>query len=340
MKNYPTIFRNVPNAKNITINHLLSHTSGLGDFVTKDDSLIYWLRKPVTEAEIFSEIKRQGSLFEPGTQTEYSNTGYYLLTRILEKKYKKEYKAIFNDNIVKPLQLKNTRSINKNDKGQDIATSYLFSDKWTPIEDFYFPNVIGVGDVVSTPEDMNAFLVALFSHKVISKESLEKMKPAENEDFGNGLMKLPFYSHPFYGHLGDTMGSHTMSLYNPVDGLTFTVMLTGMELNRNDYLIAILSIMYNMNYTLPDFNRYDAGALQLSSYEGVYAGTDLPLKVKIFVNDNVLNAQATGQQAFPLEAVGADKFRFIQAGIEMEFKNAEKTMILTQGGKKYVLKRE
>src|SRR5690606_21926652 len=92
-------FPDIPNAENITIGHLLSHSSGLADYVVKQDTLYFWLKEPVSEKEIFDEIKRQGTLFQPGDSVSYSNTGYYLLTKILEKEQGKKYKEILAENI-------------------------------------------------------------------------------------------------------------------------------------------------------------------------------------------------------------------------------------------------
>ena len=52
-----------PTADSITINHMLSHRSGLADYVLKEDTLPLWLIHPVDEADILNEIVRQGVLF-------------------------------------------------------------------------------------------------------------------------------------------------------------------------------------------------------------------------------------------------------------------------------------
>jgi hypothetical protein len=90
-----------------------------------------------------------------------------------------------------------------------------------------------------------------------------------------------------------------------------------------------------MEYSIPDFIPKPAIALkteELDKYLGEYSSTQIPLKI-IFTKDNsTLFAQATGQSAFPLEATEKDKFRFEQAGIEIEFNTDKGEFTLKQGG--------
>lgn len=62
----------------------------------------------------------------------------------------------------------------------------------------------------------------------------------------------------------------------------------------------------------------------------------MPLKVAITKNNATLMAQATGQGAFPLEAVAPDKFVFTTAGITILFNPAQNSFTLTQGGNNYL----
>ena len=95
----------IPNAEKITIKNLLEHSSGLGDYAIVENNPT-WLTKKVDEKTIIDEIIKQGVSFEPNEKTQYSNSGYYLLSRILEKKYNSNYYSILENNIIKPLKLK------------------------------------------------------------------------------------------------------------------------------------------------------------------------------------------------------------------------------------------
>nr|WP_305070017.1 serine hydrolase domain-containing protein [Flavobacterium covae] len=79
----------IPNSEKITIKNLLEHTSGLGSYVVKEGQV--WVTEKVTEKEIFNLIIKQGVSFEPNEKVAYSNTAYYLLTKIIEKNTKNHF---------------------------------------------------------------------------------------------------------------------------------------------------------------------------------------------------------------------------------------------------------
>jgi CubicO group peptidase (beta-lactamase class C family) len=88
----------------ITVNHLLKHTSGLGDYTQHPDA-------PAVEAGSFTTtdllglVKSEKLLFSPGTKTKYSNSGYAVLGAIIEKVTAKTYDQNLKDRILKPLAI-------------------------------------------------------------------------------------------------------------------------------------------------------------------------------------------------------------------------------------------
>jgi lipopolysaccharide export system protein LptA len=72
----------------------------------------------------------------------------------------------------------------------------------------------------------------------------------------------------------------------------------------------------------------------------VYASKQIPLKITVTKNKNTLIIQATGQQAFAVETIEKDKFTLNQVGATFKFNPAEETMILFQGGGKFIFTRE
>ena len=126
----------------------------------------------------------------------------------------------------------------------------------------------------------------------------------------------------------------------PEDSLTFSVCINGEGFPHNDISIGILSICYNENYDFPTFNTYDVAADVLMQYAGEYASKEMPLKITITPKEKKMFAQATGQSSFELEAMEKDKFRFLPAGIIMEFNPAKHELILKQGGGSYLFTKE
>lgn len=98
-------FPETPSRK-VTVNHLLRHESGYGDYHTPD-----YFDAPKSEKTIAEKVKRISQLpllFEPGTEKEYSNAGYVLLGGIIEKVTGKSYYDVVEERIVKPLNMNRT----------------------------------------------------------------------------------------------------------------------------------------------------------------------------------------------------------------------------------------
>ncbi|HEY0579546.1 MAG TPA: serine hydrolase domain-containing protein, partial [Candidatus Nitrosocosmicus sp.] len=74
---------NYPNGNNITIENLLTHTSGIVSYDVEESDTIAW--KPVSRNEILNYFKDKPLEFKPGSQFKYSNSGYFLLGMIIEK---------------------------------------------------------------------------------------------------------------------------------------------------------------------------------------------------------------------------------------------------------------
>lgn len=326
----------VPNADKITIESLLNHTSGLGDYVGEN---YQWIFKAVGDKAIMDTIKAQGVEFQPGEKTRYSNSGYYLLSRILEKIYKKPYNIILKENILSKANLKNTFSVLDNPK--NVFKSYKNEDgKWIEVEDFDFRNCIGLGDIVSTPNDMNLFINALFNGKFVKKETLDKMlpKPGSNLDFGLGIMAVPFYNQVSFGHGGDTAGTHSVVSYSKKEDYSISIVINGEEYPHNALYVGILNIFFNEDFDYPKFeNKSETASYdgKFKKYLGDYTSPDIPLDLKVFVNDDKLFGQGKGQPEFPLELVEKDQFRFEQAGIQLNFFPETNKMQLLQNGKTY-----
>lgn len=332
----------IPNANKITIANLIGHTSGLGDYALKNDSLYFWLKQPASQDDILNEIIRQGVLFQAGDNTKYSNSGYYLLNYIVERENNKTFHETLSQRITSPLKLKYTKSYPTNQTNAEKSYQINTNGEWEEIEDFYFPNVVGVGNVVSTPNEMNTIIHSLFSSKLIKPTTLEIMKPDEKSKYGKGLIKFPFYDNIFYGHGGVTYGTYSIVIYNEADATAISICLNGQAITLNDILIGVMSMIYGKEYQCPSYLNDSPKKISVSnlkSYEGVYGSADLPLKFTVFNEANNLMIQVPKQLPIVLEGLSNNKFRSLPNKIEVEFDVEQNQLILTQHGKKISLKR-
>ena len=186
-------FPAIPNAKTITIETLLNHKNGLYDYVN-DQKDFSWITKPQSRKIIIDEIAKGKPKFLPGEKFTYSNSGYYLLTCIIEKITGQTYNENLQKRICAKLHLNHTYSPANNELKKNEAGSFTLSNnQWDKITDIYFPNVVGVGDILSTPSDLILFTNALMDGKFISAKSLGAMKNFGDNPIGMGMMRVPFY---------------------------------------------------------------------------------------------------------------------------------------------------
>ncbi|KQT26208.1 hypothetical protein ASG22_05930 [Chryseobacterium sp. Leaf405] len=333
-KYYPDL----PNAEKITLKSMLNHTSGLGDYVGQNYQWLF--EKPVGDKAILDEIKKQGVSFQPGEKTRYSNSGYYLLSRILETVTKKPYNILLKENITDKANMKNTFSVLDNPK--NVFASYENNTgKWTEMQDFDFHNCIGLGDISSTPNDMNLFINALFNYKFVKKETLDTMLPKSDKNFGLGMMAVPFYNKVSFGHGGDTAGTHSIVSYSPAENYSFAIMINGEKMSHNELSIGILNIMYDQNAEYPKFSEVkNIPKQELQKYSGDYTSADIPLGLKIFVKDETLFAQGTGQTAFPLEYADKDQFKYEKADLKLTFFPQKNELQMLQRGTTFNFKKK
>ncbi|HZG00407.1 MAG TPA: serine hydrolase [Chitinophagales bacterium] len=337
-----TFFPKIQNADKITMGMLMSHRSGLHS-VTDDKDYLKWNTKPITHEAMLKKIEKYKPEFQPDEKAQYSNTNFILLGYIIEKITGQPYANELQTRIAKPLGLTNTYVYGKIDPTKNEAQSFSFSNNQWKAEsetDITVPG--GAGNIISTPTDLVRFATALFNGNLVTNVSLEQMKNFR-DGYGMALLRFPFHDKQALGHTGGIDGFISMLGYFPNDSVAVATTFNGVNYNSNDVIIGILSTYYNMPYEFPSFKTMALSEAQLKRYEGTYSSKDMPLKITLKRDGNVLTAQATGQSAFPLDAVSETEFKFDPAGIKMTFVIPESGAIQTftlKQGKSYVFTRE
>ncbi|WP_439556780.1 serine hydrolase domain-containing protein [Dyadobacter sp.] len=330
-------FPGIKNAPQITIAHLLSHRSGIHNFTDGADYL-KWNTQKKTEAEMVEIVTKGGSDFTPDSKAAYSNSNYLLLTYILEKVNKKPFATLLTEKIFKPAGLTHTALGGKINPANE-SYSYEYQGKWVkqPETDMSVP--AGAGALIATPTDLTKFAEALFGGKLITQQSLEKMRTMR-DGFGMGLFQIPFYDRQSLGHTGGIDGFRSLLGYFPDDKIAYSYITNGSVIQPNNVAIAMLSAVYGKSVDIPEFRTYTPDPADFDQYVGVYASNQIPIKITVSRTGNVLTAQGSGQPSFTLEPTGKDKFKFEAGGLSMKFIPAEKKMLLRQGGGVFDFRKE
>ncbi|GGB85313.1 serine hydrolase domain-containing protein [Dyadobacter sediminis] len=333
-----TYFPTIPNSGQITIENLLNHRSGIHNF-TDEAGFEDYMTQAKTQQEMVAIIAAGKSDFSPGQKASYSNSNYVLLGYIIEKITGKSYAENLKSRILDKIQLKETYYGGKINPAKHESYSYTFNGKWTQMPESDMSIPAGAGALVSTPTELNKFITALFSGKLISEASLNQMKTI-TDGYGMGLFQVPFEYRKGYGHNGKIDEFASSLYYFPDDSLAVAICSNGLSYAMNDILIAMLGTYYKRPFSLPEFKTISLKPEALNPYLGTYSCPQLPFMITVAKEGNILTAKATGQPLLKLDAVKPDVFRFDKAGIEMEFFTAKSEFVLKQAGGTYVFKRE
>jgi D-alanyl-D-alanine carboxypeptidase len=332
-------FPEVKNADKITIENLLQHRSGVHNF-TQDEDFLPNSFRPYSQKEILGIIVKVGSDFEPGTKYSYSNSNYTLLALILEKIYKKSYSNLLSEKITKPLQLTKTEVGGKIKSDKNEANSYsYFAFKYDKQKETDMSVTLGAGDLISTPSELLKFIIALENGKLVSNESLEKMKTF-NEGYGFALFPVSFSGKKGFGHNGAIDMFHANLFYFKDSKTAFASLTNQFDYYDTDLSLTIMKAAFGMNFDIPSFKVIEVSQDILKKYVGHYSNPTFPLQIDVFVENGKLMAQASGQGSFPLEATSENSFKFDEAAITFDF-NAEKNeMHYRQLGQDLIFKKE
>ncbi len=231
-----------------TIRELLNHTSGLPDYQELMDK--HWDKSKIAGNEdAIAYLNKYGgpAHFAPGTDYEYSNTGYILLASIAEKVTGKDFVELSRNFIFKPLHMTNT-DIRSNEEKKAIP-NFALGHVYLPNKKIYaradsFPasdysiwlgNRKGPGRISSTAEDLLKWDRALYTNQLVSKKTMAEALTTSTLadglpcDYGFGWMidQNPKLGKVVY-HSGDNPGYHTF-ICRFVDK-DYTIIL----LNNND----------------------------------------------------------------------------------------------------------
>ena len=156
----------------IRVRHLLTHTSGLGDYPES-----FSLQRDYTEDELLKMIAAQPLAFAPGEKWSYSNLGYVTLGILIHKVSGEFWGDILQQRVFAPLGMKHTRVISDADIIPNRAAGYVLKNGALRNQQWVSPSVNNTADgsLYFTVEDLAKWDEALETRKLISRASYEQM---------------------------------------------------------------------------------------------------------------------------------------------------------------------
>jgi CubicO group peptidase (beta-lactamase class C family) len=167
-------------SKNITIRHLLNHSSGMQANIGRIDDEGNGLmpgENPITLNELFEEFKDSKLKFEPGTAYEYNNFGYTLLAYIIENVTKQSYADYMEQAVFKPANMKNT-AVNTYKVLNQRAYPHIglgMNEVKKLSNSIHSSWIIGAGNINSTTGDLYNFMKALENGILLKPATVDKL---------------------------------------------------------------------------------------------------------------------------------------------------------------------
>ncbi|QHS58925.1 serine hydrolase domain-containing protein [Chitinophaga agri] len=227
--------------KGITLQMLLSHRSGLPNYLYFCDSIWPDKDKFLSNDDVIQLMitHRPRIQHTPGTHFQYCNTNYMLLGAIIEKVSGQQYAEFMQQTFFNPLGMTNTFVYDPMSAVRPHQTaSHKYNGQLEP--DTYFDGVVGDKGIYSTARDMLKWDQALYNGQLFSPETIKAAytpysheKPGiRNYGLGWRLMVYPDSSEIVY-HNGWWHGNNTV--FNRIIKDTSTIIILGNKYNRNIY---------------------------------------------------------------------------------------------------------
>ncbi len=309
-----------PGGDKITILNLLNHSSGIPSYyaIPEYETL---KTKPVAFDDLIAIMRRKSLEFEPGTKSNYSDTGYAFLAYIIEKVSGKPYGRFIADEIFTPLGMKDSGTFSDTALIPQRATGYQpwVSDQTADhvggpqlrIAPFYDKTIItGSGSLYSTVDDLYLFYKGLKDKRLFDIQAL---------DYPYGWGKREFQGKKFIEQSGRDPG-YVARIAAFLDQDVVVIVLSNVEVGADDPIAKGLeALAFGSNPTPPVPRATFAERTDsLKQYEGRYEIAPNSI-MDIKVAGDHLFLRGPGGDYLPLDATGSGTFFFKQLYTSVAF---------------------
>lgn len=331
-------FPDYPKGDSITIEHLLTHTSGIYNYTNDGYFMSNEVTKPSNREKMMALFKDKPLDFSPGTGWSYSNSGYSLLGYIIEAVTKKPYEQAVRKFIFTPLQMTHSGFDFTHLVNIEKAKGYFkLDDKDSAAAPIVDSSVsFSAGAIYSTTGDLYLWHQALQKYIVLSKAQQEKAYTPVKHNYGYGWGIDSIEGKRRVSHGGGIHGFVTNIARVPEDDVCIVLLSNASDPSLGDITKSIFAILYGKEYELPkEKTVIKLPEEKLKEYEGEYE-INAGLHVIMSVKDSELVAAPTGQPTAIMFAEKKDHFFLKAPEIQIEFtrddKKAVSGFILHQNG--------
>lgn len=289
-----------PTGEKITIHQLLSHSSGIKDYTSLPGFRNGGSQGPVTPDDLIKMFAGLPLGFDPGEKFAYSNSGYIVLGKIIEKVSGQSYAQCLQDNIFAPLKMVNSGYDNNSVLLRNRASGYQKSGgHYVNASHIDMDAAYAAGALYSTVKDLLLWDRALYSDQLLSPQSMALL-------FAN---QIPIHKNASYGYgwyVGDVpnLTKHALRVVQHGGNLPgFVTRISRMPEDRNLIVLlnntgvaplgeisdAIRAILYGKPFTLPKIS-FAKTILEVMTNQGLARGIEKMNELKSSIYYDVQEA--------------------------------------------------
>lgn len=261
----------------ITIEHLLTHTSGIKSY-TGMSEFAHLAGKDLTPMEIVAVFKDHPMEFEPGEKFYYNNYGYILLGVIIEEVSGKSFADYIQQNIFEPIGMSHSYYGDHTSLSSTSASGYQQKNgKYADADYLNMTLPYAAGALLSNVDDLSKWNQALHTNKILIQKSLKKAMTAytlndgSTSSYGYGWKLDEIYNQPVEEHDGVIQGFLSAAMYLPKEKV-FVAVFSNCEC-KDPWVTANKMAAYTIG-ELPTVASTDSKKVDLSQYTGIYDISD------------------------------------------------------------------
>lgn len=319
-----SVARHVPDTppawSQITLQHLLTHTSGLAN-VTELPEFILWKNSPSTVTQMVTRFSDLPLEFEPGARFAYSNSNYLVLGLIVERVSGQRYGEFLREHVLDPLGLRdsgldsNLTILPRRAAGYGYRNGQFLN---APYSDMTVPH--GAGAMYSTTHDLWRWAEGVYVDKLLAPASRAKLLTPAQDGYALGVRVYTQRGRKVIEHGGAIAGFSAALRYYPAEGVTVVVLSNlgrGITAEMSSELSAVL--FEEMGGSSPAAAEASVPLATLRSYAGVYS-VSADRFFTIGLVDGKMTAKIGRQkQAHPLVAESETLFYLNAIDGQLEF---------------------
>ncbi len=214
----------------ITVEHLLVQSAGIPDYLELPGFLENEAAKQHDKSEFVRHFADLDLEFEPGTDWNYGNSGYYLLGLIIEQVTGMSYDEALRQYVLKPAGLAYSGYAATDLQIEGLATGHVKTPEGYELAPFFHSSAgYSAGMMYSTAEDLFRWVRALYNGDLIqSRQYLQNMVTPQKEDYGYGIFvgnqRIGDHNELVLGHAGNIPGFSSQLTYFAFSDYTLVIL--------------------------------------------------------------------------------------------------------------------